>query len=119
MIYKNIEKKENENREIKIFDEEFISNNMNRAKMINNNKQNKLKEYVEIHKQSLKIEIKFLDNIIYLNSMFKDSKSLSGVFNLQNFNTKYVRAICGLFEGCNSLIYIDDISNWNINNINY
>ena len=42
--------------------------------------------------------------------MFKDCKSLSGVYNLQNVNTKYLREICGFFEGCNSLIYIDDIS---------
>ena len=121
-IKKNIGKmiyKANKNKEIKIFNEEFISNNKNRAKMIIYNKQYELKEIVENQKQSSKIEIKFLDNIIYLNSMFKDCKSLSCIYNLKNLNTKYLREIYGLFEGCNSLINLDDISNWNLNNINY
>ena len=80
MIYET-----NKNKEIKIFNEEFISNNIKRAKMIMNNKQYELKEIVEIQKQSFKIEIKFLDNIIFLNSMFKDCKLLSGVYNFKNF----------------------------------
>ena len=113
MIYKN-----NENKEIKIFNEKFISNNMKRAKMIMNNKQYELKEIVESQKQFVKIGIKFFDNNIYLNSMFKNCNLLFGVENFHNFNTKYLKAICDLFEGCNSLVNIDDISNWNINNIN-
>ena len=113
MIYKDIE-----NKKIKIFNEKFISNNMKRVKIIANNKQYEIKGIVENQRQSFKIEIKFLDNIIKLNSMFKDCKSLSKVYNFENFNTKFLSSIFNLFEGCNSLIYIDDISNWNINNIN-
>jgi len=70
MIYKNTENnknnKNNKNKEIKIFDKEFISNNIKRAKMTINNKKYNLKEIIENQKQSFKIEIKFLDNIIYL-----------------------------------------------------
>ena len=79
MIYKNTEN--NKNKEIKIFDKEFISNNIKRAKIIINNKKYDLKEIIENQKQSFKIEIKFLDNIIYLNSMFKDCKSLYSIYN--------------------------------------
>ena len=88
MIYKDIK-----NKEIKIFNEEFISNNVKRTKIIINNKQYEIKEIVENQKQSLKIKIKFLDNIIKLNSMFKDCKSLSGVYNLENFKTKFLSSI--------------------------
>ena len=108
----------NQNRKIRIFNEEFISNNIKRAKMIVNNKQYDLEEYIENPEHPFKIEIKFLDIIIKLNSMFKDCKSLTGVYNFQNLNTKYLKTICNLFEGCNLLIYIDDISNWNLKNIN-
>ena len=104
------------NKKIKIFNEEFILNNIKRARMIINNKQYYLKEIVENRKRTFKIKIKFLDIIIYLNSMFKDCKSLSSVYNYQNFNTKYLKAICNLFEGCISLFYIEDIP-WNIKNI--
>ena len=114
MIYDTIKYKE-----IRIFNKDFITNNIKRAKMIINNKQCELKEYAKTHKQSFKIKIKFLDIIIYLNCMFKHCKYLFGVYNFQNFNSKYIKAIYDLFEGCNSLIYIDDISNWDIKNINY
>ena len=49
--------------------------------------------------------------------MFEDCKSLSSVHNFQNLITKNLQAIFNLFYGCNSLLYINDISNWNLNNI--
>ena len=114
MIYKN-----NENlKEIQIFTEEFISNNIKIAKIILNNKLYELKKNIENKKQIIKIKIKFLDIAIFLNSMFRDCKSLFSVQNFQNINTKYLKTIYDLFARCSSLTYIDDISNWNINNIN-
>ena len=115
MIYKNT----GFNEEIKIFDELFISNNMERAKIIINNKQYELKEYIEnqIHFQQI-IKIKFFDCVFYLNCMFQDCETLSSVKNFKNINTNKLKEIYSLFEGCNSLLYIDDISNWNMNKIN-
>jgi len=114
ILYKNIEN----NKQIQLFNKIFISNNIKIAKIIINNKQYELKEKNENKKLNLKIKIKFLDNIIYLDSMFENCKSLSSVDNLQNINTKYLKAIKYLFSGCSSLLYINDISNWNMNNIN-
>ena len=107
-----------ENKEIKLFNKEFIINNMKRSKMIINNKQYNLKENIENLNKAFKIEIKFLDNIIKLNSMFSNCKSLYSIHNFKNLNTKYLKTIFELFAGCNSLSNIDDISNWNINKIN-
>lgn len=50
--------------------------------------------------------------------MFKDCISLSSVYNFKNLITQYLSSIYKLFYGCSSLIYIDDISNWNLDNIN-
>ena len=50
--------------------------------------------------------------------MFRDCKSLSFIYNLQSFNTKYLKTINDLFAGCSSLQYVDNISDWNMNNIN-
>ena len=116
MIYKATENM----KEIKILDTEFIKNNIERAKIILNNKQYNLKKKIKIKIYKIyKIKIKFLDNIIYLNSMFKDCESLSSVYNFQNLNTKFLNSIYDLFNGCCSLLNIDDISIWNLNNINY
>ena len=119
-IEKNIGKMVYNNYEFytKILNKIFLSKNMKRAKIIINNKLYNLEENIENEKQIFKIKIKFLDNIIYLNSMFKDCESLSSVYNFQNINTKYLKTIYDLFYGCYSLLSIDDISNWNINNIN-
>ena len=115
MIYKNTGK----NEKIAIFNKIFISNNKKRAKIIINNKLYELKENLKNQKHFFQIiKIKFFDYIFYLNYMFKDCKSLLSVTNFQNINTKNIKEIYGLFEGCNSLSYIEDISNWNINKIN-
>ena len=106
------------NKRIKIFNQEFISNNIKRAKIIIENKQYNLKEDIKNEKQIFKIKIKFIDNIINLNYIFKDCISLTSIYNFHNLITKYLKAIFGLFYGCSSLKYIDDISNWNTNNIN-
>ena len=106
------------NKNIKLFNQEFIKNNIKRAKLIIKNKKFDLKENIKSENKIFKIEIKFIDNIIRLNSMFEDCKYLSSVYNFQNLITKYLKRIFNLFYGCSSLKYIDDISNWNINNIN-
>ena len=101
MIYKNTEN----NKEIKIFGELFVLNNIKIAKIIANNKQNELKEKIGNEKQLFKIKIKFLNNnIVYLNSMFEDCQTLLSVNNFLNLNTKYLKAISRLFYGCSSLL---------------
>ena len=114
MIYKNTKN----NKEIKIFNIIFILNNIKKAKIIINNKQKELKEKIENEKLIFKIKIKFLNNILYLNCMFKDCQTLISVNNFLNLNTKYLKEISYLFYGCSSLLDINDISNWNLNNIN-
>ena len=106
--------------EIKILNKEFISNNINRANIIINNKEYKLKDNIEYSelKKFFFVKIKFLDNIINLNSMFKGCKTLSHIYNFQNVNTRYLKTLYDLFYGCNSLKYLDDISCWNLNNVN-
>ena len=72
---------------IKILDNIFISNNIKRAKIIINNKQFQLKENIVNQNHFFKSKIIFLDNIIKLNSMFKNCKLLSSINNFQNLNT--------------------------------
>ena len=66
MIYKIFEYNK------KIFNKDFITNNMKRAKIIIKNKQYYLKENIKTENRIFKIKIRFLDNIIKLNSMFED-----------------------------------------------
>ena len=43
-----------------------------------------------IKKKYFKIKIQFLDNIIKLNSMFRNCKSLNSIHNFGNLNTKHI-----------------------------
>ena len=116
IIYKNNEI----NKKIKLFNKIFISNNKERAKIFIKNKQYKLREYLENKKYFIQIiKIKFFDYIFYLNCMFKYCESLVSLKYFENINTKKLKEFYSLFEGCNSLLYIEDISNWNMSKINY
>ena len=101
------------NKDIKIINKIFITNNSKRTKIIINNKKYDFKKKIK----SKKIKVEFLDNIIYLNSMFKDCESLTSVF--LNLKTKYLKTIYDLFYGCSSLLKIEDIfQNWKTDYIN-
>jgi len=139
MIYKA---KEN-NKEIKLFNKIFILNNYRKTKIIiNNKKQHIFKEKINNNNnKNVKVKIKFFDNILNLNSIFKDCESLysfenfkfspikninemfSGCSNLEelpyisDINISNVNNIKRLFYNCKSLKYLPDISNWNIDNI--
>ena len=115
MIYKNV----NNSQVIQILNRQFVLNNKERARIIIDNKQYILKGNIKKQKPIFKIKIKFFDYIFFSNNMFNGCKSLFSVKNFQNINTKYLKEVYGLFAGCTSLIYIDDISNWNMNNINH
>ena len=118
-VGKMIYKINGNNKKITIFNKKFISKNKERAKMIINNRLYELKENLEHQNHFFQIiKIKFFDHIIFSNCMFKDCESLYSVKNFENINTKHLKKIYSLFEGCSSLLYIDDISNWNMNKIN-
>ena len=109
MIYKIDEK----NKQTKIFDKKFVKINRNRAKIILNNKQFNLIEKIKSEKEKIKfvVKIKFLENIIDINCMFKRCKMLSLVKNFEKFNSQNLRYVNSLFYGCSSLQKIDDIFN--------
>ena len=68
---------------VKLLDKLFIRNNIKRAKIIVNSKQYELKENILNKSHFFKIKIKFLDNIIELNSMFENCKLLYSINNLK------------------------------------
>ena len=71
-LYCNKNKKDlSYSEDTKIVNKKFILNNIKRTKLIIENKKNNLKENFENKKQIIKIKIKFLDNILYLNLYLK------------------------------------------------
>ena len=117
-IYMIFKINENNIKELKIIDKDFIIINKNKVKFVIKNKFHDLFEKLNYENNiSYKIKIKILENIIYLNSMFKNCKNLINLKLSIPINTKYLKNVSHLFDGCSELRELPDISNWNTNNV--
>ena len=144
LVY-NIPKNE---KEIKIFGEEFVRINKDLCKIIYNNEEYNLTEKFACEKiegNSLSIKLKGINNVNFINGMFDECSLLSNLSNFSNWDTTFVfcamevfhNCKClelpdiscwntsnivymeSMFEGCSSLKFLPDISNWNLSNTQY
>ena len=107
IIYK-INGKDNQDEdkyEIKLFGEKFIENNKNNCKIIIDNKEQDLIEYLKINKNEkiLKIKLKEIKTITNMSYMFYGCKSLTSLPDISNWNTNNVTNMRDMFYECNSL----------------
>ena len=115
IIY-NIDKE----KEIKIFDKDFIQNNKNNCYLIINDEKKEIAEYIKINtKKQNTLEIKLCESktITNMSCMFCECYSLKSLPDIFNWDTKNVTNMRYLFQECRSLISLSDISNWNTKNI--
>jgi len=109
----------NNEKEIKIFGDEFVRNNKDLCRIIFNNKEYDLTETFNcenIKDNILKIKLKGINNATDLNSMFEGCSQLSNLSNFSNLDTSYVLDMSSLFRYCKCL-ELPDISNWNTSNV--
>ena len=116
IIYKAKEK------EIKLFDEDFVKNNKNNCRLIINGKEQDLKEkytfgLFSTKKEVLEIKLKGITNITNMSGMFNGCSSLSSLPDISKWNTSNVTNMSGMFYGCSSLSSLPDISKWNTSNV--
>ena len=67
---------------VKIFGSEFVKNNKNNCKIIYENKEYELREYINIKdnkKEKIEIKLKGINNITNMGHMFAECKSLSSL----------------------------------------
>ena len=116
IIYKAKEK------EIKLFDEDFVKNNKNNCRLIINGKEQDLKEkytfgLFSTKKEVLEIKLKGITNITNMRNMFNGCSSLSSLPDISKWNTSNVTNMSFMFNGCSSLSSLPDISRWNTSNV--
>ena len=89
--------------EIKLFGEKFIENNKNNCKIIIENKEQDLIEYLKINKNEkiLKIKLKEIKTITNMSYMFAGCKSLTSLPDISNWNTNNVTNMSSMFSRCN------------------
>ena len=106
---------------IKIFGKDFVKNNINKCKIIINEKENELIEEYNIkdnNKNKLEIKLIDIDNITDMSHMFDECSSLSNLPDISKWNTNNVITMNYMFDECLSLLNLPDISKWNTNNVN-
>ena len=82
-------------KEIKLFGEEFVKKNYKKCRIIINNKENKLMVNYRITKEKyfLKIKIKYIDIILSLCKMFFECSSLDYINDNLKLKTKYINIL--------------------------
>ena len=111
-----------DDRNIRLFGDEFIAFNKDKCKILINSKEEVLCDYYDTEKIQLgednifTIKLKGISKITYLNSMFSFCDTLISISSL-DFNINKVTDMNNIFCGCESLEEIPDISKWDIKNI--
>jgi len=119
----NYKPKEDNKNKVRIFGKNFVSNNMQKCKILYNGNEYDLKEYLEDidnkynNKDSVLIKLKGINNITDMSYMFYGCNSLSLISDVSIWNTSNVTNMGYIFDGCSSLSSLPDISKWNTNNV--
>ena len=102
----------NDQNKIKLFGNDFINNNKDKCYLEINNEKTELKEYLEINNKELKqIEIKLYETkpITNMYFMFDGCNSLQSLPDISKWETKNVTDMCYMFYDCSSLKSLSDI----------
>ena len=124
-----IKYKINSKKKIKLFGKKFVENNQKNCKIIINDKELELCEYLDIDQnlqknEILEITLKEINTVTDFSYMFEgnfyddycdllDSSSIINKWNTQNVNN-----LSGMFQSCFSLKDLPDISSFDTSNVN-
>ena len=115
----NINYEDKERGKIKILGESFVNNYKNICKIIYDNKEYELNEEFNINNNDdiLKIRLKNILDISNMNNLFNGCNSLSSLTDLSKWDTTNVNNMSFIFYNCYELESLPDISKWNTENV--
>ena len=102
---------------IKLFGSNFVVNNKYKCKIIYNNYESELKEYLDCIKGEIKIKLKGINNITNMSYMFSGCNSLSSLSDISKVNTSKITNMTSMFRECKTLSSLPDISKMNTSNV--
>ena len=109
-------------KEIKIFGEEFVKNNINHCKIIYKDKYYDLQDKFKIQNiksNILEISLKGIKNITNMRYMFHLCSSLIELPDISKWDTSDIINMGYLFDGCKLLSSLPDISKWETSKVEY
>ena len=101
---------------IRIFGNSFVENNKHKCKFIYKEKEYDLQEFFEVDKlkrNKLEIILMGIENITDMSHLFEGCNTLLSIPNISKWNTSNVTNISYSFFNCKSLVSLPDISKWN------
>ena len=119
---KIIYKVEDSDNEVKIFGKEFVENNKSFCKIINDGKEEELKEKLIVNnyqkdKKFLKIKLKGIKDITSAYLMFYNCSNLFSLPDIDKWDTTKVTNMRAMFSRCSLLSSLHDISKWDTSNV--
>ena len=109
---------------VKIFDKNFINNNIHKCKVLYDNEEYDLNAYFQDIKPSYNNQDEFtiklkINNITNMSFIFNKCNSFSSLPDLSKWNTSNVISMNSLFCECESLTTLSDISELDTSNVIY
>ena len=124
LYYNPIEENEGDDEiYLRIFGEIFVENNKDNCKIIYKGQEYEIEEFFKNidgnynNKDLFNINLKINKNITDMSYMFDGCESLISLPDLSKWNTSNVVNMSGVFSGCKSLSSLPDISEWNTFNV--
>ena len=115
-LFYNINNEDKIEGKINIFGQKFVNNNINKCKLLFQNRQYNLMENFDIKNLNVHVlELKLIgfESITNMSHIFDNCNSLSPLSNISDLNTKNINDMSYIFNGCSSLKALPDISKWN------
>ena len=105
---------------IRIFGKDFVNNNKNICKILFENKEFELSEYFSLEKVKtnwLDLKLKGIEGVTDMGNLFNSCNSLSSLTDLSEWDTKNISNMSYLFYGCSELKSLPDISKFNTSKV--
>ena len=108
---------------IRLFGKIFVNNYEDSCHIIIDGKKYNLMEFIEFtnnkNRKILKIKLIEISNIVDATSMFDGCESLISIYNISNWNTYNVINMISMFRGCISLKSLPGINDLKTDNVKY
>ena len=115
-------------KDIRIFGDHFVDENKDKCKIIINGNENDLSAHLninnikELNNNIFEIKLKGIKRIINTSCMFDSCELLSSLPDISKWNTENITDMSCMFRDCKILSSLSDISKWNtqsVSNISY
>ena len=109
-------------KDIRILGDKFVKNNKNICKIVINGNEFEICKKININLNQLKnnifeIKLKGIKNVTNMSYIFNKCNSLSPLSEISKWNTQNVTDMSYMFFYCESLVTLPEISNWNTKNV--